>query len=410
MAFHVLFLTPQLPFPPRQGTALRNWGLIKTLARHASVSLLAMAEDDRAVPEELRAVCRHVWTSPRPRRSQAQRLRDLASGQADLARRLWSPRYAQALRQVLAETLFDLVQVEALEMAGYIPVVRAAAPATRVAYDAHNAEHIIQARALAIDRRQPRRWPAAGYSALQVGRLRRYEAWACQAADLVTCVSREDAAALRTLVPALQPLIIPNGIDLAAYAGREQPPDAGLLVFTGKMDYRPNVDAILWFATNIMPRIRARCPRVRCLIVGQQPPPALVQLDGHDGLVVTGEVAETIPYIARAAVYIAPLRMGGGTRFKLLEAMALGRPVVSTMVGAEGFAVRSGQEVLLADTAEAFAAAVVRLLDEPERAREMGRAGRAFVQDHYDWERLIPRLVAAYDDLLSRRKPTAGGG
>ncbi len=409
MSRHVLFLTPQLPFPPRQGTTIRNWGLLKTLAANESVSLLAFASDDQVVPAEVRAVCRRVWTVPAPRRSPMQRARALLAGNADLQGRMWSPSFEQALRQALAEIPVDIVQIEALEMAAYLPVVRAAAPAARVVYDAHNAEHVLQARAMAVDRRQPRRWLAAAYSALQIGRLRRYEVRTCRAADLVTCVSPEDAAALGALVPGLEPLLIPNGIDLAAYAGREQAPNPGELVFTGKMDYRPNIDAVLWFAAQILPRIRARRPQTRCLIVGQRPPPDVARLDGHNGLVVTGAVEDAIAYIARAEVYVAPLRMGGGTRFKLLEAMALGRPVVSTALGAEGFALRSGRELLLADTAEAFAAAVLVLLQDPERARDIGCAGRDFVQGNYDWGRLVPRLVAAYRGLLAARPSTAPG-
>jgi glycosyltransferase involved in cell wall biosynthesis len=167
-------------------------------------------------------------------------------------------------------------------------------------------------------------------------------------------------------------------------------------VFTGKMDYRPNWDAALWFARDILPRIRAARPEARFVVAGQKPPNTLLKLNGSNGVVVTGAMDDVRPLIAGAAVYVAPLRLGGGTRFKLLEAMALARPVVSTTLGAEGFAVRSGRELLLADAPADFAAAVLALLSQPAQAERLGRAGRSFVEAGYDWRAIIPRLEAAY--------------
>jgi glycosyltransferase involved in cell wall biosynthesis len=164
------------------------------------------------------------------------------------------------------------------------------------------------------------------------------------------------------------------------------------------MDFRPNVDAALWFVREILPRIRATRPEVQFVIVGQKPVERLLRLNGQNGVVVTGAVEDVRPFIAGAAVYVAPLRMGGGTRFKLLEAMALARPIVSTTLGAEGFAVASGRELLLADSPADFAAAVLSLLADPARAATLGQAGRAFVQTRYDWSAIIPKLEAVYEE------------
>jgi polysaccharide biosynthesis protein PslH len=397
----LLFLTPQLPYPPRQGTAIRNWGLIRHLAQRHAVSLVSFVEEGQDPQSEiLRAACQPLVTIPVPRRTRADRLRSLAAGQADLVRRLWSPAFAEAVSQLLRMTRFDAVHFEGFEMTPYLSTVLAAASKAKTVYDAHNAEHILQRRAYQADVRRPARWLAALYSRLQVPRLARLEAAVCQAADEVVCVSREDGQALQRLVPALSPLIVPNGIDLADYSEPgPRPPEmegSDTLVFTGKMDYRPNVDAALWFADEILPRVRARRPQARFLVVGQRPAPALLQRNGRDGVLVTGAVNDTRPYIGHAAVYVAPLRMGGGTRFKLLEAMALSRPVVSTALGAEGFDVRSENELLLADAPGDFAAAVVALLETPARAAELGAASQRFVQAGYDWSRLVPRLEALY--------------
>jgi sugar transferase (PEP-CTERM/EpsH1 system associated) len=407
---NILFLTPQLPFPPRQGTAIRNWGLIKHLAARHAITLLSFAETDpSANTPELRAACRRMVVVPAPRRSRADRLRTLLSPHSDLARRLWSPDFARALADLLRESAFDIVQIEGFEMATYLPFVRGAKlaspiPNFHLIYDAHNAEYLLQRRALATDlrRSQPARWPAALYSWIQIPRLRKFEAEVCGAVDTVTCVSEEDVAALRRLVPTLRPIVVPNGIDVGDYA-RYPIRDTryairDTLVFTGKMDFRPNIDAALWFVREILPRIRATRPEVQCVIVGQKPVERLLRLNGQNGVVVTGAVEDVRPFIAGAAVYVAPLRMGGGTRFKLLEAMALARPIVSTPLGAEGFAVASGRELLLADSPADFAAAVLSLLADPARAATLGQAGRAFVQARYDWSAIIPKLEAVYEE------------
>lgn len=399
----LLFLTPQLPFPPRQGTAIRNWGLIRHLAQRHDVSLLSFAEPGQlpAAPE-LQAACRSVVTVPVPRRDRLARVRTLLSPQPDMARRLWSPEFAAALAEQLRASAFDFVHVEGIELAPYLPViVRPAAgrPRPLALYDAHNAEYLLQRRACLNDLRLPARWPAALYSLAQFTRLKRFEADTCRAVDRLTCVSAEDAAVLCGLVPGLKPVIVPNGIDVDAYASRVGPAAPAAwpyLVFTGKMDYRPNVDAALWFAQAIFPLIRRRRPETQFYIVGQKPLTRLQRLDGQNGVVVTGAVDDARPYIAGAAVYVAPLRMGGGTRFKLIEAMALSRPIVSTPLGAEGFDVRSGRELLLADSPADFAEAVLTLLDNPRQAQTVAQAGHAFAQASYDWSVIIPRLEAAY--------------
>ena len=400
----LLLLTPQPPFPPRQGTAIRNWGLLKHLAAHHDVSLLSFASSEIAQPSsELSAVCRSAELVSPPARGIGARLRSLLSGRADLADRLWSPAFDLALQRVLQSSQFDLIQVEGLELAAYIATIRRYAPGKPIVYDAHNAELTIQQRAWLSDRRAPGRWPAALYSWLQMPRLARFETSVCRQADAVTCVSEVDATALRRLVPQLSPIVISNGLDLADYAWPPPAAPAGaILTFTGKMDYRPNVDAAVWFSTEILPLIRQQRPDARFEIVGQNPSPALAGLDSRSGISVVGAVPDVRPHILRAAVYVAPLRMGGGTRFKLLEAMALGRPVVTTTVGAEGFAVRAGQEVLLADTPQAFSDAVLQLLQMPELATRLAASGRAFVEATYDWGAIIPRLEALHQQLLSR--------
>jgi len=163
------------------------------------------------------------------------------------------------------------------------------------------------------------------------------------------------------------------------------------------MDFRPNVDAVLWFADEVLPLIRARRPDVHFVVVGQKPHARLDPLRQREDVTVTGWVEDVRPYFSGAAVYVAPLRMGGGTRLKLLEAMAMGKAIVSTSLGCEGFDVADGHEMCVADGAEDFARAVVGLMESSALRESLGRRARRFVEAHYAWEAIVPRLEKLYD-------------
>lgn len=398
----ILFLTPQLPYPPQKGTALRNWGLIAGLASRHAVSLLSFAEPGQeaspALP--LAEACTWVETVPQPARTLRDRLEGmLITQQPDMALRLASATYARRLADVLGRQVFDVIHVEGIEMAPYLEIVEQARPRPLVVFDDHNCEVLLQQRVFLTDLRIPTRWPGAVYSLVQWRRLRRYEAHVCRRADRVVAVSDADAAALLKLVPGLEISVVPNGIDTRVY--RPETPGVSCqgentLVFTGTMDFRPNVDGVLWFARRVLPRVQEEVPGVRLVIVGQRPHRRLDYLRSNPAIELTGWVEDVRPHIGHAAVYVAPLRMGGGTRLKLLEAMAMGKAVVATRLGAEGFPVTDGRELLLADSPADFAAAVVALLRAPERRVELGRVARAFVERGYDWQVVVPRMEAAY--------------
>ncbi len=404
---NLLFLTSQVPYPPRQGGALRAWGIISALARHHQVTLLSFHPDAEfsPLPTHSEDISLDVVPEPPPR-PLTRRLRDLLlSRQPDMALRLESPLFRRRLAELLAAQPFDAVHIEGIEMAPFLDVLEAARPRPLVIFDDFNCEFLLQKRAFLTDLRRPARWHGALYSLVQWRRLRRYEAEICRRADSVIAVSEADARALGTLVPGLRLTVVPNGVDVSTY-DPQIPPAPGMaenaLVFTGKMDFRPNVDAVLWFADRVLPRIREQVPDVRFWVVGQRPHRRLEPLRGHPAITLTGSVEDTRPYIAGATVYVAPLRIGGGTRLKILEAMAMERAVVATRLGAEGYEVQDGRELLLADDVETFAAAVVSLLQDPARRAAIGRAARRFVESHYDWSVLAPRVEALYASRRSQ--------
>jgi sugar transferase (PEP-CTERM/EpsH1 system associated) len=410
---HILVLTPQLPFPPHQGTTIRNFNLVRGLAARHQVDLLSLhqATDPPVSATPLTGICRRVEAVPAPpARTVSQRLRStLGSRLPDMALRLaGADRFAAQLLAWVTDTPYDVIQVEGIEMAPYLLRLqdevawRSGRVAGRrvVIFDDHNAEYRLQQRVAQTDARQPRRWPGAAYSFVQWQKLRAYEAHVCRQADQVVTVSRRDAAALQALVPALAVTVVPNGVDLQTYAPGVVEPLAELpaaaLVFTGKMDYRPNVDAVLWFAHEVLPLVRSQLPHAHLVVVGQQPHPRLAELHSRPDVTLTGRVPDVRPYLAAAGVCVLPFRMGSGTRLKALEAMAMGKAIVSTSLGIEGIDVVDGQEMLIADDARAFAAAVVRLLlDEPLRS-SLGVRAQAHAVAHYSWDQLIPRLEALF--------------
>ncbi len=404
---------------------MRNYSLVAGLARQGHpIDLLTVADmeereggfpagvsdgaDAPALPDglmPLAACCRRIVAVQPPRRSTLARARDtLLQPLPDMALRLTTDALQTRFARLLAGEHYDVLQVEAIEM---IPCAlpkhgepRGARPGVFI-FDAHNAEYVLQRRACLADVRHPARWHGAAYSFIQWQKLVRYERHICQAADHVVAVSEADRLALQRLQPGLNVSVIPNGVNLEFYR-RENTAPAALrrpaLVFTGKMDYRPNVDAVSWFAAEVWPLIRIRCPEAHFYIVGQKPHAQVRALADRPGLVVTGRVGDVRPYLAGADLCVVPLRIGGGTRLKVLEAMAMGLPVVSTHLGCDGFPFVNDREASLADEPPAFAEAVLALLADPARASAMARTAKASVTAHYGWDSILAELARLYPE------------
>jgi polysaccharide biosynthesis protein PslH len=401
----VLFLTPQLPYPPHKGTTLRNYHLIRHVAARHETHLLSFVApgDDPAHIDVLNGLCRSVTLVDAPIRTKQRRAFDaLTSPWPDMGLRLWSDAYAERLCELLAAHRFDVVQVEGIELARYAQ--RAALPAANrprlTVLDEHNAEAALQRRVFLTDLRRPRRWVGAAYSLVQWHKLRRFEAWALRGYDCALAVSPGDAAELEQLAAGAYAAIVPNGVDTDYYArggfGSAELSGWPRLVFTGSMDFRPNVDAVTWFCAEVLPRLAADFPEVRFYIVGGQPNAAVSALAADPRVTVTGWVPDERPYVAASDLYVVPMRMGGGVRFKVLIAMSMETPVVSTGMGADGIDARPGRDYLRADSADEFARAVASLLRDPARRADLVTAGRALVTQHYDWRVILPGLDEVY--------------
>ena len=402
----IAFVASRLVYPPDGGTPLRNYHLVRLAAARHEVCAFAFADATRTAGALTNAGVRLQLVPPPPPRSTQERLRALFFGrEPDLAMRFRSPALLDGIQRFLPAFAPHLVQVQSLDMAFVVPFLRQLLPGCPIVLDEHNAEYLLQWRAARLDAYRPIAWHRAFYSLLQYRRLARYEAVVCSACQLVLAVSEEDRAALQAVAPRTPIAVVPNGIALQDYEDvrpYEAMASGVHFVFTGKMDFRPNVDAVLWFAHKVWPSLSQLLPHARFWIVGRDPVPAIRALARRPRVCVTGAVQDARPYIAGATVFVAPLRMGGGTRLKLLEAAALRRPIVATPAACEGLPMRPGQDCLVARTADEFIRACHALVDDPGLAAQLGESAYQHVAVPLEWSALLPRLEAAYAQALGR--------
>lgn len=419
----VLFLMPQMPWPATQGTALRNFHLMMAIADAGLVvDLIAFGDPLLSVATEIAAVCSRIEVVPVPIRSLGSRLRTFLAGEPDLAWRLASPEFSARLDGMLRTGKYDIVQIEGFEMAGYLlgpgalrreawdraPWTLAGHRAPRIVLDDHNAEYQLQASASRVDSKRPGRWPRALYSWVQASRIRRREALYASAADACIAVSGEDAGLLREIAPGVAVDVVANGIDVPSYRTSASPTFPPSIFFAGKLDYRPNVDACEWLVRSVLPIVRASVPDVRVVLAGRDPSPSVQALAAAD-VEVTGYLAdaEMRARLAGATVAVVPIRMGSGTRFKVLEAMAAGVPVVATPLGAAGSGIVDGVHGLLSEAASDLASSLVRLLRDASLGQALATRARWLAEARHDWSAITPRLVAVHRQLLDGLMPPA---
>jgi polysaccharide biosynthesis protein PslH len=389
----VLFLTPQLPHPPHQGAAIRNLNLVKIAAQRHEVAIYSFIRSpaEAAATDVLHEWASEVKTFPAPRRPIFRRALETAlSPVPDMGRRLQSAELKSAVRAAKA----DVVQAEGIEMAQYLD-----GASGKKVFDCHNAEWVLQRRTFAVDARRGRPVGAV-YSLLQWLKLRRYERLACQRAGAVIAVSNEDRQALRELDPRLAVEIIPNGVDAAFFTPAAQEARPNTFLFTGTLDFRPNVDAVRWLVGEIWPLVRAELPAAELTLAGRAPVAEIRAMHGLAGVRVVASPPDIRPFFAEASVYLVPVRAGGGSRYKLLQALSMAMGIVSTTLGAEGIAARDGEHLRLADSPAGIATAAVALARDAGQRRRLGVAGRELVLERYDWPVLAPGLWAIYDRLL----------
>lgn len=386
-----LFITEKLPWPLDDGGQIRTWHMLQALQRRGPVRVLALEPSAPQSAQALRERGVELHLVP-ARRSALWKawsvLRAVFTRRPHPLPKNHSSALLKALRHAIETQGVQALHFNHLDAAQYLEDLGALRSRVHCTVDTHNLLTALYAR-LAQQARNPL---ARTYIQLQWQKMAAYEPRLLRQADAVWVCSAAEQAQLRVW-GVDRARLVPNGVDTQACAPQARPADQQRrLVFCGGMDYLPNEDGMRWFLAEVWPLVLQQAPDLELLVVGKNPSADLRAGAGSTRVRFTGRVEDVRPFVASGDLSIVPLRMGGGTRLKILESLAMERAVVSTRVGAEGLDLRDGHEILLADTAQDFAAAVLSVLADPARAQALAQAGRALVLARYDWASLTSEL------------------
>lgn len=393
---HILWLKTELLHPLDKGGRIRTYQMLRHLVRDHRITYLTLDDGQRDANAVQRAgeYCTELICIPTRAASRGtprfywKIARNLGSSLPYSVGKYRSSRMEQEIERLAKPASVDLVVCDFLFPAVNMP---ARVPVPTVLFQ-HNVEAMIWHRHAAVASHPLRR----AYMQRQWRRMYTFERDQCRRFDHVVAVSPEDVAWFSNTYGVGAVSHVPTGVDTDYFRPRHtSTPDPFGLLFTGSMDWMPNEDAVGHFAEAVLPRISAAYPRVTFSIVGRNPPPHVVALGHkHASIQVTGTVPDVRPHLERASIFVVPLRIGGGTRLKIFEAMAMEKAIVSTSVGAEGLPVRDGEHLLIADTPSAFADAVTRLLREPAFAAELGTRAAELVRSRFGWKHAAEQFMS----------------
>jgi len=400
----ILYVSQMPASPPRFGAQARVHGLMTQLARRHDLTAVMLSDDEFDADEcrgAMQDYCREVLLIPNPNggglSKRLLQLRSLTSAHSFERLRVTVPALQSALDRVLGARRFDIVNLE-FPYLGHVRLRQAPAGerVPPVIVDSHEIAYDLARQFAGTGSLGRRLYAAANWRKLQREELQTY-----RHADGVYLCSAADEQRLLNHIPGARTAVIPNAADVDYYRSRptDPPPDGRTVVYFGLLSTVPNVDAVHHFVEDIWPLITAVHPEARCKIIGGHPPPSLLALAGHQ-IELTGFVSDLRPHLAAAAAVVVPLRLGGGTRLKIVEAMAMGKAIVSTTLGAEGIEAVAGRDILIEDEPAAFAGAVNRLLAEPDLSARIGQSARQLAVERYAWSGAAQALEDFYRRIL----------
>jgi len=409
----ILFLSQIVPYPPHGGVLQRGYNLIREIGKRHRIHLLAFRHPDTLPTlesvehgiKELRNHCATVlyvdlWAKKSPLHLSACLGCGLLFKTPFSAIAHRSIAFRKHVRSILSSRPIDLIHVDTIALANY-STLGTGIPRLLTH---HNIESMLMARRAEHEERRISRY----YLRAQADRLSAYELEWCRKFDANIFMSRIDAQEMEREIPDLRTYVIPNGVDVDYFRPSTFDDGPPSLVYTGGMNMFANRDAVLFFLREIWKPIREEVPDVSFYAVGQDPPGELLQMGRTDSHIrITGYVDDVRPYISQASIYVVPLRVGGGTRLKVLDAMAMGKALVSTAIGCEGIEVSPGADIIVENDPAAFARSVVGLLRNRAKREEMGRRARKLVESRYSWIGIGEKLNQAYEEIVSGKRNTA---
>lgn len=403
---HILWLKTELLHPVDKGGKIRTYNMLKELKRHHRITYLTLDDGVASAAERRSALeyCHELVCVPHQPRKKftagfySELLFNLASPLPYAIKKYQSARMRSEIVKRAEAGQINLIVCDFLAPAGNVPFDL---KCSTVLFQ-HNVEATIWKRHYEVQSNAVKK----GYLFGQWRKMRAFERKMCRRFDSVVAVSSEDRELMQNQYGVASVFDVPTGVDTNFFrpGGNEQQ-DPHNIAFTGSMDWLPNEDAISYFTEQVMPRIKLKIPDVTLTVVGRNPYPSLLELARRDpSIVVTGRVDDVRPYMERAAAYVVPLRIGGGTRLKIYEAMAMEKAIVSTAIGAEGLPVKDRVELLLADTAESLAEAVIRVLNNKALANALGARAAATVRENFGWERVAARFGRICEETFASAK------
>ena len=392
----LLLLTQVLPYPPDSGPKDKTLNTLKYLSANFEVTLVSFVRGDQSEHVDyLRKYCKEIYTVPMKRNFV---LDGISLGASVLKDQAWMMvrDHRRAMYELITnldrQNHFELVYADQLNMAQYAQNLNGA----RKILDEHNALWLLYQRLWKTMPPGPKKWILARDWRL----LKRYEGKICDEFDVVLAVSDEDRQALQEAIGHDAPIkVIPITVDIDELKPVKRKPVGNHILYVGTLFWPPNVDGILWFIREVFPLIRQRMPDVQFDIIGARPPREIINYSSAENHInVTGYVKDLTPYLQQSRLMVVPLRAGGGMRVKILNNLAQAIPVVTTSIGCEGIAVEHGKHLLIADSPQDFAEAVIALMESPQKAQELGENGRNLILERYDFRVAFSNLA----DILQK--------
>jgi len=394
----ILFITTRLPYPTNEGHQIRTYNLLKRICQVHEVHYLSLQrkDDDASAKQHLSSLCKSVTTFNIPSDySKFRFLTDLTLGYITktpfVVRKYSSKELQQTIKQKLNDEHFDLVHFDMLPLAQYASCLGS----TPYVLNNHNVESLL------LNRRAENSNSILekAFFNNQSKSLHHFEIAACRNAKETFVCSKNDVETLKTMAPSANFSVVENGVDIHFFAVDKVEKEQHSLVFVGGMGWFPNKDGMIFFINEIMPLLINKYPTVKLTLVGKSTgvdiPEAL-----RNNIHVTGFVDDFRPIVAAASVYILPIRVGSGTRLKLLEAMSMAKAIVSTSIGAEGVELIQGNNILYANSATEFSTSIIELFENTDKVEALGDNARIIAETLYDWDIIAKKLLGSYDKII----------
>jgi sugar transferase (PEP-CTERM/EpsH1 system associated) len=400
---NILMISPIVPWPPNMGSKIRIYHVLKELSRYHKVTLIALAqEDDPKSINVLRSICSAIHTLPVGKRSRwFTAFLSIFSLKPYRVVKFYQPQLKEIIKEILNTEHYDMVWIHFLNMCSYIPLN--VLKFYTIILDQHNADELWWIRFA-----QNGPWWQRTFAKQNLWKERRFQRKILETVDAILSVSDEEATLMRTrATPSCRVWVVPNGIDSVFLQNstqvKKKEKRKNIIIFCGSLNVSMNIDAVEKFVIKIFPHIKLAIPDSEFWVVGRNPIFRIIQLGQHDGVKIIGNVLDVSPYYERARIAVAPFQYGAGTKLKVLEAMAMGVPLVSTRIGAFGIQAISGKHIIIEDDRMKFAQSVIVLLQNDRLHRSIATQAKELVEKNYTWEKIMRDILDKVNGLAEKK-------